>query len=295
MRALSDNKEVIFSTAPGELGILVFDNPQITITHKAINTIIDNNGAIIICNDKHLPVSFITSETNHFLRAKRIRSQVNASLPKQKNLWKQIVVQKITNQAQVLRNLDKPYLPLLRIASKVKSGDPTNEEAKAASKYWKIFAKDTFPDFSRDPDSEIIPNSALNYGYAVLRAAVARALASAGLLLSYGIFHKSQYNPHALADDLMEPFRPWVDYQVFIWYKENKNSLENNLSKKLRTHLIKTLYLSGKWYNKHYSLIEIAEKSANSLALCLEGKYKKLLLPELPDNEKLFNFLNKIR
>ena len=175
-----------------------------------IPKLIDNNVAVIFCDDKHMPNSMLLNLDNHHIQQELFTHQINATEPLKKQLWQQIIKHKINNQATHLIRRYKPQNPLKYYANKVLSGDTTNREAVAASYYWKnIFDFD----FKRERSGKY-PNLFLNYGYIVLRAAVARALAGSGLLSTLGIHHHNKYNAFCLADDIMEPYRPLVDAKV---------------------------------------------------------------------------------
>ena len=178
-----------------------------------------NNVAIVFCDEKHLPYSLLLplSDANT-LHNKFLRQQIGLSKPTKKRIWQQIVVQKVKQQVKTLEKAGKKTDQLTRLCQKVKSGDPDNVEAQAARKYWNLLFGETF---RRNTDEPGI-NSLLNYGYAIIRAMVARAIVGSGLHPALGIFHQNQYNGLCLADDLMEPFRPWVDFLVYKWVLKNE-------------------------------------------------------------------------
>lgn len=209
---LIDKKGETVGQIPVEdLGVLILQHPAIVLTQAVIIECQKNNAVIVFCDERHLPYSIIlpVSEANS-LHNKIIRQQIELSPPTKKRIWRHIVRQKILAKAQVLRQLDKNAKPLERLAANVKAGDPENLEAQAAQKYWRLLFGE---EFRRDRDEEGI-NSLLNYGYAIIRAMAARAIVAGGLHPSLGIQHSNQYNGLCLADDLMEPFRPWVDFIV---------------------------------------------------------------------------------
>ena len=199
-----------------DLGILILEHPAITITQGVILACQKNNVAVVFCDERHLPYSTLLplSEGNQ-LHSKVLRQQIKISQPSKKRLWKIIVQEKIRQQALTLKNSGKPHQELLSISSKVKSGDSGNLEAEAARKYWPLLMG---KGFVRDFEAEGA-NALLNYGYSIVRAMIARALVGTGLHPALGLFHHNQYNGLALADDLMEPFRPWVDRIVckLLW------------------------------------------------------------------------------
>ena len=196
-----------------DTGLIVIENSQITITAALLQALAANNTIVIFCDAKHMPASFFSAMTANSLAQKIIQAQLSASDSQKKRLWKQTVTAKIANQAKVLQQQEKHQAKTLqRLAASVKDGDPENIEGTAARFYFSALAPQ--PEFTRAPDGDM-PNAALNYGYAVIRAAMARALTGSGLLCLAGIHHHNQYNPFCLADDIMEPYRPFVDAEVF--------------------------------------------------------------------------------
>src|SRR5699024_3498704 len=190
---------------------MVLEHPQITLTNKLIERLAQNKTLIITCDRQHLPCSILQPLVGHTEQTERYRDQINASQPLKKNLWQQTVAAKVENQAKHLQNRNRHYKKLLRWSKEIKSGDSTNIEGVAASYYFRrIFS---IENFSRFRDG-IPPNNLLNYGYAILRAIAARAIVSSGMLPSIGIFHANKYNAFCLADDVMEPYRPFVDNLV---------------------------------------------------------------------------------
>jgi len=212
------NGETVGSVPIEDLGVVILENPQIVITQMAIIACQKNNVAVVFCDDKHLPYSLLlpVSDANT-LHNKILRQQVEMTRPTKKRLWKQIVIHKIQQQIRTLEWAGKNASQLQRLATKVKTGDPENIEAQAAKKYWNLLFGDNF---HRNIDESGI-NSLLNYGYAIIRAMIARAIVGSGLHPALGVFHKNQYNGLCLADDLMEPFRPWIDWLVFSFMVKN--------------------------------------------------------------------------
>ena len=196
-----------------DIGVVILDNRRITITSGAMEALLENNCAVITCNPKSMPVGLLLPLCGNTTQNERFRSQLEASLPLRKQLWQQTIKQKILNQEHVLRINTAQETNCMRVWSNdVRSGDPDNLEARAAAYYWKnVFT--TYPNFVRDREGTP-PNNLLNYGYAILRAIIARALVGSGLLPTLGIHHHNRYNAYCLADDIMEPYRPYVDQLV---------------------------------------------------------------------------------
>lgn len=219
-------KKSSIKTIPIEdIGVVILDHKQITITQALIAALLDNTVALITCNDKRMPTGMLLPLQGCTTQNERFRKQIEASLPLKKQLWQQTVKAKIENQATLLEKQTKQIARNLRkMAAEVKSGDSDNYEAQAAVFYWRnIFP--TIPDFIRGQEEDP-PNNLLNYGYAILRAVVARALVASGLLPVYGIFHHNKYNDYCLADDIMEPYRPFVDQLVVTIINSGEN-IEN--------------------------------------------------------------------
>ncbi|WXU00552.1 MAG: CRISPR-associated endonuclease Cas1 [Catillopecten margaritatus gill symbiont] len=212
--------EVVAQVPIEDIGVLILEHSAINITQPLIIECQKNNTAIVFCDEKHLPYSTILpiSEGNN-LHQKILKQQINISEPVRKNLWKQVIQQKIQNQANTLKQFNKPFVRLEKIKAEVKSGDATNCEGLAAQYYWKALLG---KDFIRDQNAEGI-NAVLNYGYSIIRATIARSIVASGLHPAIGLFHHNQYNGLCLADDLMEPFRPWVDSIAYQLYQQNAN------------------------------------------------------------------------
>jgi CRISPR-associated protein Cas1 len=263
------------STIPIEdIGFLVLDNPEIYLSIPALNLLIENNSSVIICGQNHLPNGLFLNLNSHHIQQEIFKNQISASIPLKKQLWQQTIVEKINNQSYLLEKItgNKNSLPFL--ASKVLSGDTSNMEGVAASQYWKYFFE---IDFKRERFGDY-PNNFLNYGYAILRAATARALSGSGLLNTLGIHHKSKYNAFALADDIMEPFRPIVDEVVF---KIMQNYETQELNTKIKAELLQILTRTVYFKDEKSPLMVALQKTASSLQQCYTGDRKKIKYPKL--------------
>ena len=216
-----------------DIGVVILDHKQITITHALIDALLANNVAIVTSNDKHLPVGLMLPLDGNTLQSERFRVQIDASEPLKKQMWQQTIVAKILGQAHVLGTQLIKHNNMLKWAKDVRSGDPENMEARAAAFYWRnMFEKDAF---IRDPQG-LPPNNLLNYGYSIVRAMMARALVGAGLLPTLGIHHHSRYDAYCLADDIMEPYRPFVDMKVLEMWK--KGNITNDISSEQKRELL---------------------------------------------------------
>jgi CRISPR-associated protein Cas1 len=199
-------KEAQASIPMEDIGIVILDHAQVTITQAVLGKLLANNAAVITCDATHHPTGLLLNLDGHTLQSQRFQAQLQASEPLKKHLWQQVIKAKIQNQAAMLRLQGMETANMEHWADSVRSGDPDNLEGRASAWYWARL----FPPamgFVRDPAGPP-PNNLLNYAYAILRACVARALVGSGLLPTLGIFHRNQYNAYCLADDLMEPYRP---------------------------------------------------------------------------------------
>lgn len=261
-----------------DIGVVVLDNKRITITTGAMEALLENNSALISCNDKSMPVGLMLPLVGNTLQNERFRDQLYASLPLQKQLWQQTVKQKVTNQAQVLSSYTTTETACMqKWINDVRSGDSENVEAKAAAYYWKNVFPD-IPNFVRGRD-EAPPNNLLNYGYAILRAVIARALVGSGLLPTLGIHHHNRYNAYCLADDIMEPYRPYVDELVIqIIHEENDYS---QLTRDLKARLLQIPVLNVIINRKRSPLMIAAGITSASLYKCFSGESRQIIYPTM--------------
>lgn len=261
-----------------DIGVLIIDSPQVIITSSVLSTLMENKIAIICCDKKHHPSGLMLNISGNSLQTERMHEQITVSLPLKKRLWQQTVCDKIRNQSTVLYiETGKRHLRLARLINQVKSGDSTNIEARAAAYYWKSLW-DEDKEFTRDRYGEE-PNALLNYGYTILRSIVARALVATGLHPTIGIFHKNRYNPYCLADDIMEPYRPYVDLLVTEIVKNfDDPNLEN---RKIREQLLRVPFLDVKLDGKIHPLMVAVNETTSSLSKCYSGKMRKIKYPVL--------------
>ncbi len=261
-----------------DIGVVLLDHQQITITHSCIAALLENNVALITCNDHHIPTGMMLPLEGNDLQSKRFRFQIEATEPLKKQLWEQTVRYKILNQAAVLQGRKIEINNMLKWAKNVRSGDPDNYEGRAAAYYWKnVFPKKV--EFFRGREGNP-PNNLLNYGYAILRAIVARGLVSSGLLPTLGIHHRNQYNAYCLADDIMEPYRPYIDLIVLHIIDQGENFLE--LGNSIKTQLLQIATVDVIFGKEISPLMVGLQKTTSSLVRCYEGKSRKLEFPELP-------------
>ncbi len=270
-----------------DIGFLVLDNPEIYLSIPAMNFLIENNTSIITCTKNHLPNGMFLNLNSHHIQQEIFRNQIEASLPLKKQLWQQTIQEKIINQGILLQKITGKKNSLDFMASKVLSGDTTNMEGAAAAQYWKTFFDFSDQiDFKRERFGDY-PNNFLNYGYAILRAATARALSGSGLLNTLGIHHKSKYNAFALADDIMEPFRPIVDevvHDIMQNYNEQGSSdseQAKQLNTKIKSELLKILTRTVYFKDEKSPLMVALQKTASSLQQCFMGERKKIKFPKL--------------
>lgn len=257
-----------------DLGFLILEHPNISITQHAIAALARYNVAVIFVGDEHLPVSMLFHLETHGVQAEKFDAQIHSTEPLRKQLWAQTVKSKIENQAGLLKYIGVDYKDVLAMSGRVKSGDIDNLEGQAARRYWpRLFGNS----FIRDRFGEA-PNHLLNYGYTILRAATVRALCGKGLYPLMGIHHKNRYNHFALADDMMEPFRPFIDWEVWNTFSMHEQS--ERLLPIHKTRLLKLLASDVFIGNSYTNLNHALEIVAASLAKCFEKGTRKLILPE---------------
>ena len=257
-----------------DIGFLVLDHAEIYISIPTMNLLIENNTSVIICGKNHLPNGMFLNLNSHHIQQEIFKNQINASVPLKKQLWQQTIVEKISNQGSLLQKITTKKNNFDFLASKVLSGDSSNMEAVAANFYWKVFFEQ---EFKRERFGDY-PNNFLNYGYAILRAATARALSGSGLLNTLGIHHKSKYNAFALADDIMEPYRPIVDEKVFeIMQTYSEQELNTTIKSELLQILTRTVYFK----EEKSPLMVALQKTASSLQQCFTGERKKIKYAKL--------------
>jgi CRISPR-associated endonuclease cas1, NMENI subtype len=261
-----------------DIGVVILDNRRITITSGAMEALLENNCAVITCNQKSMPIGLLLPLCGNTTQNERFRSQLEASLPLRKQLWQQTIKQKILNQEHVLRINTAQETKCMRVWSNdVRSGDSDNLEARAAAYYWRnVFT--TYPNFVRDREGTP-PNNLLNYGYAILRAIIARALVGSGLLPTLGIHHHNRYNAYCLADDIMEPYRPYVDQLVLDIIQCNLEI--SDITRDLKMQLLGIPMLDVVINGKRSPLMIAAQQTTASLAKCFAGECKRISYPEM--------------
>ena len=272
-------QDEVTKTVPIEdIGVVVLEDRQITITNGALDALLHNNCAVITCNEKHMPTGMLLPLEGHTLQSERFAQQIDASLPLKKQLWQQTIQAKIRNQAVLVKRLySTENRCMLAWANDVKSGDSENHEGRAAAYYWKyMFPNDEV--FKRDREGDT-PNNLLNYGYAILRAIVARALVASGLLPTLGIHHHNRYNAYCLADDIMEPYRPYVDEVVaeIMLSGEECSELTTEIKKKLLVIPVREVQING----QRSPLMVAVNQTTVSLAKCFSGELRKIMYPEM--------------
>ncbi|MGD9931653.1 MAG: type II CRISPR-associated endonuclease Cas1 [Mangrovibacterium sp.] len=272
---IQSKDELVTKTVPVEdVGFLVLDHPQISFSMKLVEQLNANNVAMVFCDSSHMPSSMLLNLESHSLQSELFRAQISASEPLKKNLWKQTIEAKITNQAQHLEKQGQKAHELRAYARSVKSGDIENREGLAARVYWSRLVGNGFiRDRYGDP-----PNHLLNYGYILLRSAVARALVGSGLLPTLGIHHHNKYNAFCLADDIMEPYRPFVDQLAMRVYGDYPD--EPFLTKEMKAEML-GLMAGDVWIdgNKRPLMVALSQTTA-SLSRCFSGEGRKIVYPE---------------
>lgn len=261
-----------------DIGVVVIDSPQITLTAPVLQGLMDCGAAVIICDERHLPSGLMLRMEGHSEQSERFRKHLSASLPLKKQMWQQTVAAKIRNQKAVLEARTGDTLGNMQAwADNVKSGDSDNREARAAAYYWnRLF--EHLPVASRDREG-IEPNSMLNYGYAIVRAIMARALVNSGLHPTLGIFHRNKYNAYCLADDIMEPYRPYVDKLVMQIMDDNSSASIRN--KDIKRQILSIPTMEVRIGGLRRPLMVAATDTAASVYKCFAGEARKIKYPEM--------------
>lgn len=272
----SFKKEAVKTIPIEDIGVVVIDNKQITFTSGLMESLLANNCSIITCDSNRMPTGLMLPLVGNSTQTERFRNQIEASAPLKKQLWQQTVQAKIENQAFVLENYCGATVKnMLTWAKDVKSGDPDNYEARAAVYYWaNIFP--SIEGFVRNREGEP-PNHLLNYGYAILRAIIARSLVASGLLPTLGIFHKNKYNAYCLADDIMEPYRPFVDKLILDIMSKHRDISE--ITKEIKMDMLGIPVLDVVINNQRSPLMIAASQTTASLARCFMGESRKITYP----------------
>jgi len=271
-------KQEFVKTIPIEdIGVMVLDNKQLTVTQGVIEALLENNSAVITCDSRHLPTGLLLPLEGNTTQSERFRDQIDASLPLKKQLWQQTVQCKIRNQAAVLNQTNGTVVKnMIAWAADVKSGDSDNLEARAAAYYWRNMFPD-IPNFVRNRDG-VPPNNLLNYGYAILRAVVARALVSSGLLPTLGIHHHNRYNAYCLADDIMEPYRPYIDEMVTK--TAEKFGYTEEITPEIKREMLGIPVLDVVIGGQRSPLMVAVSQTTASLYKCFSGELRKISYPE---------------
>lgn len=260
-----------------DIGLVVADHKQVTFTQTVITSLQASNAAILWCGDNHLPLSLTLPLYSNDTFSEKVKYQIEASEPLKKQLWKQTVAAKIKNQAYVLQSFGGKHLLLEKMVSRVTSGDAENYEGQAAAIYWNALLQKFEVTRGRFEGG---PNVLFNYGYAILRAVIARSLVGSGCLPVLGIHHSNKYNAYCLADDIMEPYRPVVDLYI-MRYLETLADHDGNLSKEDKQYLLQIPALDIVISGKSSPLMVGAQRTTASLVKCYQGAARKILYPEL--------------
>ena len=266
------NSEEVKTVPIEDIGVVLLDHYRLTLTSTLLNKLLGNNVAVITCDEQHLPLGMFLNLNGHTLQQEHFAQQIAITQAKKDRLWKQVIQTKIENQAVLLEKQRISVLNMHRWVKQVKNGDPENLEARAASYYWKnLFVN--LP-FVRERYGNA-PNGLLNYGYTILRGVVARALVGSGLLPTFGIHHHNKYNAYCLADDIMEPYRPFVDQIVLELVKQGVGELTKENKKQLLQIPVLDVII-----NQQRSPLMIAvQQTTSSLQQCYADKRKMLKLP----------------
>jgi CRISP-associated protein Cas1 len=264
-----------------DIGVVVLDHPQITLTHALMAEMIERNVALISCDQKHMPSGLMLPLDGNHVQSERFKTQIDASEPLNKNLWAQTIKAKVANQAALLNRIGLDNKRLLALIPQIKSGDPDNIEGRAASVYWKMLFGEH--EFTRQRFGDE-PNSHLNYCYAILRAIIARALVSSGMLPTLGIFHRNKYNAYCLADDIMEPYRPFCDEMVYTLFLNGEID-SDEITRQHKAKLLSIASCDVIMDGKKSPLMVAASRTTSSLYECFEGTRRKIVYPEFMDDK----------
>lgn len=266
-----DNKDTV--TRPIEdIGFVIIEHPEVSISIPALNELADNNVSVIFCDKKKMPRTMLMTLEGNTTQQESYKYQIDASAPLKKKIWKQLVECKIRNQALLLNKVGRNGDVLKQYYMNVKSGDTDNREGVAAREYWNRIFDDGF---RREREGQA-PNNLLNYGYTILRAAVARALVGSGLYPAFGVYHRNRYNAFPLADDMMEPYRPFVDEIVYHLYYDGAVSELDNL---VKNKLLRVLFSDVKMGKVTRPLENALSLTTASLLRMYKGETDKLSLP----------------
>ncbi len=261
-----------------DIGLVVFESGQITFTQGIVSALIAHNTAVLWCDQRHMPTGLMVNMEGNSKFTEALRTQLSASEPLKKQLWKQTIQQKIRNQASVLELMGHDGEALRRMAEKVGSGDPENMEGRAASRYWDILLSPYGVTRGRE---EGMPNAFFNYAYSILRAVTARSLVASGFLPAMGIHHSNKYNSFCLADDIMEPYRPIADWWALQWInKIERGCLPSALRTADKKHLLEITMLDVVVDGKKSPLMNGMQRTTAGLMACFENVQRKIPYPE---------------
>lgn len=261
-----------------DIGVIVIESEQVTMTSYLISALLENKIALITCDRKHMPAGLMLPLVGNTEQSERFNAQLSASLPLKKQLWQQTVAMKIRNQGAVLKKVNNMEIGnMLAWSSQVKSGDSDNLEGRAAAYYWRNLFEEC-PGFVRRQEGDD-PNGLLNYGYSILRAIIARSIVASGMIPTLGIHHSNKYNAYCLADDIMEPYRPYVDLMVVNMIRTL--GLPQEITKETKQHLLTIPTIDVRMGRLSRPLMVAASMTTASLAKCYLGETRKLVFPEM--------------
>lgn len=272
--------ETVLSYPVEDIGVVIFDHPQILISHGILSLLLDSNVAVIVCDKSRHPSGLMLPLSGHHLQQERFTIQIEASEPLKKKMWQQTIKSKIMNQAFLLGKVNIKTKNMIYWAESVRSGDPDNYEGRSAAYYWKNLFTQYVSEFKRDREG-MPPNNVLNYGYSILRAMTSRNLVATGLLPTFGIHHHNRYNAFCLADDIMEPYRPFVDGVVLEMISNGVDISE--LHKDVKAELLRIGDVDVLLNGKRSPLSSALQKTTQSVAQCFSATMRKISYPEWPE------------
>lgn len=266
--------EPIIQVPLEDITVIVLETNQAIVTTALLSNIAEGNIALFSCDNYHMPNGLFTPFHQHSRLSQIAHIQVDMKAPLKKQIWQKIIIQKISNQARLLRYFNKDDFQVSVLENKIKSGDSENLEALAARRYWSLL----FDDFTRDQKAFDPRNIALNYGYAILRGAVARSLVSHGLLPTFGVFHRSELNAYNLADDMIEPLRPMVD--MVVKKLEIEDALDVHLGIEVKSALLNVLVMEMKLNDENVLILNICDTMAEGFVRAIKlNDSNQLILP----------------
>jgi len=269
------NQERLSKIPIEDIGILNIENTAISLTGKILSSLVDHGAIVIVCDSFHLPSATLLPINGVSVHALRTRALASLSLPKKKKIWGVIIREKIKLQSEVIAEDLLSSGKLKRLSKEVNSGDQDNKEATAARLYWSVIFKGLENNFTRSGESHL--NGYLNYGYSIVRSAIARSLVNYGLSPVFGVFHKSRDNPFALADDFFEIYRPFVD----LWLRKGLQDKDEVTQSSFKKYMLKILTSQIKIDGKVRPFLGAIDDTIESFVRFIDTNKESILVPDI--------------